>query len=150
MQFGTSSPNVHVLMFPSKCHRGGLEFTLFSIFLGLFLTWEMKSWSMTLTSYNVLNFIKETWTISCIYKYFQVLVNASLYITNNVWSIYEWICTNEIGVCSTFSTHMCFLILGLRALPMHLLHMILRFYHSCAALVPTPTEALQIDHSLYR
>ena len=31
---------------------------------------------MTMTSYNVLIFIKEIWTMSCICKYFQTIVNV--------------------------------------------------------------------------
>ena len=44
---------------------------------------------MTLTSYNVLIFIPELETVSSICKCFQILVNASLYITNNVLSFHE-------------------------------------------------------------
>lgn len=76
MRFGTSSRNVHVLMFPKSVLEGGFGLHIYLLSLGPFpRARETTFWSMTLTSYNALIFIKEIGTVNCICKYFQVHVN---------------------------------------------------------------------------
>ena len=110
---------------------------------------------MTMTSYNVLIFIKEIWTMSCICKYFQTIVNVffffvffllffflSFYITNIVLSFHVRMCVNVFVACSTFSWHMCFLVLWFGFFLMHLLHKILRFLSSLCNLRMKPNQGL--------
>ena len=64
----------HVLTFPWERHGDGFGFTKKLALFGnpLFSSCEMEFWSTTLTSYDVLISIKETWVVNFICKYFKV------------------------------------------------------------------------------